>query len=1007
VTVETDIDALVSSTTVSKDRVVSSKAALTASVADALAARNTAQDTANAIAVIRDEIEGHATIVSTASTAEPIADLKGIDVTTSSTAIDVLVYDTTKDSDGGAWRKRTQDASWYNEPLAGKWLGIHPDENSARNAYANLGSELAANGTFDDASSLNDWIDASATGGSIAWNSSGYLDITNTTGIGRAQQAITNLVVGNVYRFSIENVGTDNLQYFLGTSLGGTQVKGVTTVNGGDTAVFQFTATSTYLGISIDERTAGDTCSVDNVSVREVISLTTETGDYYQRSTDGNFYKLNAGSGTTEVFRGGRAEFPSTAVIVAEANRVIIYDGDGPTLPMWISITGSRRWIWDIGTLSVTALNGTIFIGNKAPDVGWSGNGLYIWNFVADTGDAVTRGYNPSYSPGPFELGSGVLDIHGVSQRSHILVNYGINDVAVAVLPDAPIDDATGLPIPTIAVATDGGASVIKDDGTVVDITHTSSQVIENISLNDEGLLFTTRTGTANTSYFHHLFYEIPTSDVANGTGYSGSTADEFYTHSEYGSGKLPLYRSSTNGFHIDDKLSLGGSEGLQSVYRSTSVGVALYNATTTTHNTGWMVGDIKGAFLSDTDDTYLVGSELVTNGTFGTDTGWTKGTGWTIGSGVATVVGDGSALVQTNILGNGVAKIIKVSWDQTITSGTRFRFFARNDTDGANAAILSGSATGGATFSANNGYCYGSGTFTVYVQTTDGFSFKMTVASGNDGTLDNISVVEADADRSVNDNPLIVNGTITRSPVATGADLVAYSGFSTTNYLQQEYNSDLDFGTGDFCIMGWGRTNINGTFLSRGDGVSAGSWYWRHLSGSTSPFYIHDGTAFRLALNVALPQGDMVHFALLRRSGTVYLYGNGELVGSLSGTYPALSMSNTTAKLRVGDQQHSSYTTPNEKLALLRISGTAPSAEQIKKIYGDEKELFKESAKCTLYGTSDSVEDLAFDDSTNLLHVGTDDGRSSFNGLERVSHTDDDTGGSISAAGGLIVGAN
>ena len=46
-----------------------------------------------------------------------------------------------------------------------------------------------------------------------------------------------------------------------------------------------------------------------------------------------------------------------------------------------------------------------------------------------------------------------------------------VNDVAMTVLPNAPIDDATGLPVPTIAVATDGGVSVIKDDGTVVDIS--------------------------------------------------------------------------------------------------------------------------------------------------------------------------------------------------------------------------------------------------------------------------------------------------------------------------------------------------------------------------------------------------------------------------------------------------------------------------------------------------------------------------------------------------------
>ena len=38
-------------------------------------------------------------------------------------------------------------------------------------------------------------------------------------------------------------------------------------------------------------------------------------------------------------------------------------------------------------------------------------------------------------------------------------------------LPNAPIDADTGLPVPTIAVATNGGVSVIKDDGSVVDIT--------------------------------------------------------------------------------------------------------------------------------------------------------------------------------------------------------------------------------------------------------------------------------------------------------------------------------------------------------------------------------------------------------------------------------------------------------------------------------------------------------------------------------------------------------
>ena len=32
-------------------------------------------------------------------------------------AVDVFVYDNSKDSDGGAWRHRTQHTSWYNEAL--------------------------------------------------------------------------------------------------------------------------------------------------------------------------------------------------------------------------------------------------------------------------------------------------------------------------------------------------------------------------------------------------------------------------------------------------------------------------------------------------------------------------------------------------------------------------------------------------------------------------------------------------------------------------------------------------------------------------------------------------------------------------------------------------------------------------------------------------------------------------------------------------------------------------
>ena len=88
---------------------------------------------------------------------------------------------------------------------------------------------------------------------------------------------------------------------------------------------------------------------------------------------------------------------------------------------------------------------------------------------------------------------------------------------------------------------------------------------------------------------------------------------------------------------------------------------------------------------------------------------------------------------------------------------------------------------------------------------------------------------------------------------------------------------------------------------------------------------------------------------------------------------------------------------------ALLRISATAPSVEQIEKMYNDEKHLFQENAKATLYGSSDEVTGLAYDDDTELLHVGTSAGRSVFQGLSRVDNTTDAVGAAISASNGMV----
>jgi len=67
-------------------------------------------------------------------------------------------------------------------------------------------------------------------------------------------------------------------------------------------------------------------------------------------------------------------------------------------------------------------------------------------------------------------------------------------------------------------------------------------------------------------------------------------------------------------------------------------------------------------------------GAELVTNGTFDTDTGWTKGVGWSIGGGVAVAASITGDLQQSSAIGFVTGKMYQVTYDVvSVTSGSIF----------------------------------------------------------------------------------------------------------------------------------------------------------------------------------------------------------------------------------------------------------------------------------------------------------------------------------------------
>jgi hypothetical protein len=119
-----------------------------------------------------------------------------------------------------------------------------------------------------------------------------------------------------------------------------------------------------------------------------------------------------------------------------------------------------------------------------------------------------------------------------------------------------------------------------------------------------------------------------------------------------------------------------------------------------------------------------VLGSELVTNGTFGADTDWTKGTGWTISGGVATkTAGTASGLDQNISLVAGRTYLLQS--EITRTAGT------------IQAQFIGGTTVSG--ISRNT-----SGTFSQYiVAVTGNVTVRFNADASFAGTIDNISVRE------------------------------------------------------------------------------------------------------------------------------------------------------------------------------------------------------------------------------------------------------------------------
>jgi len=592
--------------------------------------------------------------------------------------------------------------------------------------------------------------------------------------------------------------------------------------------------------------------------------------------------------------RGSRREFPAVAIIVTQHQKVTIYDGDDPDLPMWMVFKNGRSPLASLNWYSSAvitdikqscALNGTVVI-NPA-------NGLVIYNFISDD-------IRLAYGGTPYVLWPRTIDVRNnyVSAAAggdgYVLNHQKVNDLDMTVATDSLTDEGTGIPKPTIGCATENGVTIIKHDDSVVFVNSDGS-----VGPGTDGISFynasqfvvgwdTVGTGTRNT-----YSYTIPSANIS-ASAYLGR-----YVDNTTGSGAFLYY--SIGASRVDRTFALKGHRRNRFAFRGTFTGDAIC--------------------LVDEDQRSSGGN-------------------------------------------NGMTAFIRPDY--------------------------------------TTGWLHGRNKCVYFSSTTTG------------------SITSQEDDHSPNSKHLTINGTLEREFANKGTEIVGYHGFSSSNFL--EHSSFNAAGSGNFAVTFWMKPiSLNagssgyfhlfsvGSSGTGGQGRSTG-FVVKMTTGSSSstagyvPYFFnadggnHHGT---YNANNFLPLGAWSQCVAMRRDGRAYMFINGKKVQ----TGNTWSTNLTDSHLTVGKAFGYNEFGGDGRVALLRYEvGTAPQDDQVMAMYEDEKHLFKQNAKCTIFGDSLEIKDCCYDRKTDIFHVGTPDGRSDFWGLERVSSSHQAVNNSISAHDGFIV---
>ncbi|GJE42969.1 LamG-like jellyroll fold domain-containing protein [Methylobacterium soli] len=601
---------------------------------------------------------------------------------------------------------------------------------------------------------------------------------------------------------------------------------------------------------------------------------------------------------------------------------------------------------------SVCALNGRLYITMSAA---LTSTGMVVIEFAQD----MIGRYTTSGRTARGNVASRNVTAADVVISTPGLVSIDVNHVHARVLPGAPLD-AVGLAIPTVAVATAGGVSVIHPTGAVANITRATNGY-ERVMILADGRIIGSQ-GASNIIDIGPLPY------AASATNTAWRTSNLF-------DGAAPSILPGTSNKVLAPG-AIGKSAGLTFLAEDTGTpanGMVAY--ATKDYATGWQAGDIRLAALGEATTGNVVGATPL-------NLDGTSAAGWTLAgtNTIASVGGEIEVTYQDNASG-ALYTVTGLTAGQTYAFRGKYRKGTANGSarlrvrDGTTVLISADNATTTAVELA--GQVTPTGTTLIVELLFTG----TTPAAGQTIYADDLRLDVAVPDRSYKAKPLTVVGTLSRTAVATGADLTAVGGFSGTNYLEQPYSADLDFGTGDFMVAAWSKGLTTGNILWRQDPGGAGAQYGIDVGGSVARFVCGAATVS----GVGIADGGWHLVVGTRRSGVAELWVDGVRVGIGADT---TNLSQATAPLRLGVRPNGlAPASAGSQIALARVSAYASTPAQIAKMYRDEAPLFQDGAKCFLGGSSNAVADLDVDAATGILAVATGNGVSEFQGLRRVNY--------------------